>query len=224
MSNWQFFKKILQETKRGKGSGRILFNLLMDGRKFGGKILDIGGGKDRSSVYRFLKLEPGAVVKKADINLDFQPDYLVNMEKDTIPAPDNYFDNIFSFSLIEHLASHEHMLKEVYRLLKPGGTFAAGMPFLANFHPDPHDYVRFSKEKIELVLKEAGFKNIKIEEVGRGPFTASWYLLEFIFPWWLRLVFMPLVLSLDYLLQKIKPKINFKERYPTGYYFEAKKI
>ncbi|MDB2676319.1 class I SAM-dependent methyltransferase [Amylibacter sp.] len=52
---------------------------------------------------------PHATIKQADI------------ENDGLPYPDNYFDVVFSKSVIEHFHNPDIMIKEVFRCLKPGG-------------------------------------------------------------------------------------------------------
>ncbi|TSD02223.1 MAG: methylase involved in ubiquinone/menaquinone biosynthesi [Parcubacteria group bacterium Athens0714_24] len=217
------FKIFIRETWRGKDLGRILANLELQKKECFGKILDIGGGKGRASHYRFLKLDKNAVVKKADINPDYHPDFLLNIETDKIPTADGTFDFVFALSIIEHLADCSNLFNEARRVLVPAGKFIGAAPFLLQVHPDPHDYVRFTREKLEIIFREAGFKEIKIVSLGRGPFTAAYQLLEFIFPRISRMAVVPVVLFLDKLLQKIKPGIDFKEKYPLGYIFELKR-
>ena len=53
------------------------------------------------------KFCPDAQIKKADI------------ENDGLPYPENYFDVVFSKSVIEHFHNPDIMIKEIYRCLKP---------------------------------------------------------------------------------------------------------
>lgn len=45
-----------------------------------------------------------------------------------LPYADQSFDLVASFSMFEHLDRYEHALREVTRVLKPGGLFLLGMP------------------------------------------------------------------------------------------------
>jgi ubiquinone/menaquinone biosynthesis C-methylase UbiE len=47
---------------------------------------------------------------------------VVNAEEG-LPFPDNSFDHIYSFGVIHHTPNPENIAKEIYRVLRPGGTF-----------------------------------------------------------------------------------------------------
>jgi len=52
---------------------------------------------------------------------------------DTVPEPAASFDFVFSNSVLEHIKHIENVIKEVARLLKPGGVFIFTVPS-ADFH------------------------------------------------------------------------------------------
>ncbi len=45
----------------------------------------------------------------------------VDVDYSDIPLQDNYCDAIFCGEVIEHLLNVQHLLSEIYRVLKPGG-------------------------------------------------------------------------------------------------------
>jgi len=94
-----------------------------------GKILDFGCGEGF-----FAKLVFGKY--KIDIGLDLFNNKRIEEAKkekiykkiilydgDTIPYPDNSFDTIISNCVLEHIPNIGFSLKEIYRVLKPGGYF-----------------------------------------------------------------------------------------------------
>ncbi len=216
-------KIFIKETLRGKSVGRILVNLEFRKKEYGGDILDIGSG-NQPSFYRFLNISQTAKIKTVDISPECHPDFILDMEKDKIPVSDFSFNAVFAFSIIEHLSDYHNLLDETYRVLKPKGKFLCIAPFLINVHPDPHDYTRFTKEKLEMILKEAGFEKNKITAVGFGPFVAAYYLVEFTIPTKILKLFASVIaISLDKIIQKIKPDIDFKERFVLCYIIESEK-
>lgn len=50
------------------------------------------------------------------------------VEQSPLPFPDDHFDTVLSFQVIEHVPSVENYLAEIRRVLKPGGTFICATP------------------------------------------------------------------------------------------------
>ena len=50
------------------------------------------------------------------------------VELSPLPFPDNNFDTVLSFQVIEHVPSVANYLAEIRRVLKPGGTFVCATP------------------------------------------------------------------------------------------------
>ena len=73
------------------------------------------------------------------------------------------------------------------------------------------------------ILSGAGFGEIEIRPIGRGPFVAAYSLSEIIWPRWIKIILGPMMIFFDYLLRLVKPKINWQARFPLAYLFVAKK-
>jgi|GEM_PF-327637 len=213
----------IAEIWRKKDMERTLVNIALRKKEIYGKILDIGSGKARASHYRFLKIIKWARLKTADISASSEPDFVLNIEREPIPAPDSSYDFVLAFNLLEHLSKRENLLSETRRILKSGGKIIGSVPFLMDVHPDPRDYFRFSKEQLRIIFTDAGFKNVKIDAIGRGPFLAGYYQIDFLVPRIIKFLVLPIVFLLDAMLQKIKPQADFREKYPLAYIFEAEK-
>lgn len=73
--------------------------------------------------------------------------FCVDLDKEDLTFSDNFFDAVYCAEVIEHLFDPDHLLSEVNRVLKRGGTACittpnlAGWPnrlaLLAGFHPYP---------------------------------------------------------------------------------------
>ena len=83
-----------------------------------------------------------------------------------IPFPDQEFDIVFCTEVMEHVPEPALFLKEIYRVLKPGGVVIMTTPFLVPLHEEPHDYYRYTKHGIHYLLNKTGFRSIEIEPFG----------------------------------------------------------
>lgn len=69
-----------------------------------------------------------------------KPDYLVNLEKDKLPFPDNSVELVVASHIFEHLGEgYFHCLKELYRVCKHGAIIDVTVPHHRNdyFFDDP---------------------------------------------------------------------------------------
>ena len=124
----------------------------------------------------------------------------INLEKKIFHK--KKYDNVVIFNVLEHLSDLKNALKNINLLLNKNGKIFGSTPFIYRIHGAPKDYSRFSKDLIEIALKESKFKNIKIRELGTGPFLASFSLLRGIFKF--IPLFYQLLLILVILFDKIK--------------------
>ncbi len=57
-----------------------------------------------------------------------------NLDRDSVPFPDDHFDVIFAFEVFEHFANPQHALEEIRRVLKPEGIFISSIPATCTYH------------------------------------------------------------------------------------------
>lgn len=57
-------------------------------------------------------------------------------------------------------------MKEIFRVLKPGGLLFLTVPFFWTLHEVPHDEYRYTLFALERHLKNSGFTQIKLEALG----------------------------------------------------------
>ena len=55
----------------------------------------------------------------------------LNIDVEDIPSPDRYYDAVICMEFLEHVYDITHVLKEIKRVLKPGGTALISVPNLA---------------------------------------------------------------------------------------------
>ena len=134
------------------------------------------------------------------------------------------YDNIIIFNVLEHLRNINQPLNNIYFMLKKNGKIYGSTPFLYRIHGAPKDYSRYTKDLIKKELQKKNFKNIKIKELGMGPFLASFSLLRGY------LKFLPIIYHILITLMILLDKILFffmKQDpiiiYPIGYVFSGVK-
>ena len=124
-----------------------------------GRTLDIGcGNKPYEGMFQGLITEYlGCDVVQSDQN---KVDIICEATK--IPLPDKSFDTVFSTQVIEHVEDHQALVKEAFRLLKPGGHFIVSGPMYWHLHEEPYDYFRFTKFGFRYILEKNRFSLIEI--------------------------------------------------------------
>jgi SAM-dependent methyltransferase len=127
-----------------------------------------GYAVDQSAVSR--RYCPEAELKIADI------------ENEGIPYPNDFFDVVYSKSVIEHFYYPEKMMKEIYRVLKPGGLVLTLCPsWEYNYRIYFQDYSHrtpFMLESLSDIQEINGFESIHVEYFRQLPST--WYKYAFI--------------------------------------------
>ncbi|MBN2400221.1 MAG: methyltransferase domain-containing protein [Candidatus Aminicenantes bacterium] len=86
-----------------------------------------------------------------------------------MPIEDDAFDAVLCTQVLEHLEWPRESVKEMYRVLKPGGKLYMTVPMAQNEHQVPHDFFRYTSYGLMSICKHAGFREIKIT-----PFGGLW--------------------------------------------------
>jgi len=136
---------------------------------FKGDLLDIGCGK---MPYKNYLLKNSAITNYVGLDIENALEYDATVIPDftwdgtSMPFKNAQFETAFGTEVLEHCPRPEVILKEVNRVLKPGGVFFFTVPFLWPLHEVPHDEYRYTPFALRRLLKEAGFENIDIKATG----------------------------------------------------------
>lgn len=106
--------------------------------------LSIGGG-------------PGRCGSFTNVNIGPFPNVDVVADAHVLPYADGSVHAIFCEAVIEHLYDPHQAVREMYRVLTPGGRVFAGTPFIYHYHGYPHHYQNFTLQGHENLFQRAGF-------------------------------------------------------------------
>jgi SAM-dependent methyltransferase len=133
--------------------------------KLRGSLLDVGCGEMpyRTCLHPDLSYT-GIDVAEADAFAMRKSDAVVQFDGVSIPFGDASFETILCTEVLEHAAAPEALIAEIERVLKPGGTLLATVPFSARVHYASYDFNRFTKFALSQMF--ASFRDVRIEERG----------------------------------------------------------
>jgi SAM-dependent methyltransferase len=173
--------------------------------RFSGVLLDVGCGKmpyrgllasAPARVERYIGLDvEGGVHGKADMVFDGR----------TIPLADESVDCALATEVLEHCPEPGDLLREIRRVLKPGGFFFFTAPCFWPLHEVPHDYYRYTPFAMRHLLARAGFGQIFVRahagsDASLAQMIGLWLAYRGMRPWKRRalsLLAMPLVRMLN---------------------------
>ncbi len=134
-------------------------------------IVDIGSGDSRHGEL----LDPSNRLYRLDYpqtNQRYRSSPDVYGDACNLPFKTESLDVVFLFEVLEHIASDDQALREIRRVLRPGGRFYASVPFVYPVHDAPNDYRRFTIHGVRLLLNNAGFSPQKEIQHGNSFVTA----------------------------------------------------
>lgn len=208
----------IKQVMAGKSIGRILFNKKVSEccRAISGRVIDLGGGVAPS--YRSL-LPKGIELVTTEVSADKGADIVVDLNK-PLPFESGSIRTFLCFNVVYILEDRVMSLSEMYRALGQGGVLFLSSPFITNEMPEPHDYVRLTKEGLLREFELAGFTDVSALPYGeRG--SAAMYLLDPVFRY--RIIRAPFYLLGVFIDRMLPKKLIDAHPSPIGYFVIAKK-
>lgn len=188
--------------------------------EFSGKVLDLGGSK-KSGYHELF----GGDIKIEVVNIDSKYGFDHNFDlEQAFPLPGGSCDGVMAINTLEHIYNYRQFLAESFRVLKDGGICLIAVPFFVQIHPCPHDYWRYTRETLERLMREAGFKTVEVTAIGTGPGSVlsqvSYNAMRYV-P--LRAISAAVGSCIDMFIGLFKNKTSLREEYPLGYVVRAHK-
>jgi 2-polyprenyl-3-methyl-5-hydroxy-6-metoxy-1,4-benzoquinol methylase len=170
---------------------RLRLAFLLDRVETRSRVLDVGCGEGR-----FAAELAGAGISVVGVDVAEEPlrrarsrhpflDLRIVPAGDIWPLPDASFDVVWAGETIEHVADTAGWLREVRRVLRPGGSLLLSTPAHGRLamlrlalsgrafdtHFDPRtDHLRFyTRRTLRRSLEDAGFADIEVHEAGGPP-------------------------------------------------------
>jgi SAM-dependent methyltransferase len=134
--------------------------------RFHGTVLDIGCG---SMPYKPLLLQPPTRVRQyIGVDLPDSGHGRADVEWDgrALPAQSASVDCAIATEVFEHCPEPEVVMREAWRVLKPGGFLFFTVPFLCPLHCSPNDQYRYTPFALQRHLRQAGFAQIEMKALG----------------------------------------------------------
>ncbi len=146
----------------------------------GSKILDLGCGRGeflRGFIHCGLN---GYGVDQSAMAKSICPEAEIlqsDLENEPLPYNDNYFDVIYSKSVLEHFYYPEKLVMEIYRVVKPGGLVITMVPdwesVYKTFYEDYTHRTPFTVTSLRDIFLIHGYDDVKVEKFRQLPFLWS---------------------------------------------------
>lgn len=204
-----------KQVFRNRTIYRILFSWKIQEHcsDIAGDILDIGGGKNPT--YRQY-LSKDVQLLRAEPSKEKNPDVVLDMNSPKWEL-ERTFSTIFCHNTLYIAHDPVKVLQNMHEALSTKGTLYLTTPFIFRESPEPDDLHRFTRQKLELMLKQSGFDNVVIEPFGNN-FSSALYL---VYPFLYFRVVKYIAYGLGLLCDRLVPK---GMSVPLGYFVIVKKV
>ena len=94
---------------------------------------------------------------------------------DAVPVRDQSIDVVLCTEVLEHVSNIEGAVREIFRVLRPGGYALITVPFLYPTHESPYDFQRLTYIGLDGLVRRHGLVVVDAAAQG-GPLTlaSSW--------------------------------------------------
>jgi len=119
-------------------------------------VLEIGCGHyDHRSYFRNVDL------LRLDIDAGHGPSVVGDAHE--MPLRDGGVDVVLALSVLEHVHDPYQCVRDIYRIMRPGGRVLVWVPFFFGVHAFPGDVSRFTEEGLRIVFERAGFDVVRTD-------------------------------------------------------------
>jgi SAM-dependent methyltransferase len=135
-----------------------------------GHLLDAGcGSRDISA-----SLHRGGVRRITRYDLESDEPGVVIGPLEEMPFEEATFDSALCNAVLEHVADAERSIREIARVVRPGGHIVVAVPFLQPYHPCPGDFRRYTADGLAQLGRGAGLEVVAVLPVHSFAQTIGW--------------------------------------------------
>ncbi|MHB8470409.1 MAG: class I SAM-dependent methyltransferase [Gaiellaceae bacterium] len=128
----------------------------------GARVLDVGCGDRRNDAL----LAGAAAIVGFDVPGNVRAD--VHGSIDAIPVEDGSFDIVLCLQVLEHVRNPAAAVRELRRVVRPGGRVLCSTHGVYPFHPNPDDLWRWTHDGLERLFRDNGDWSLVAVRPGAG--------------------------------------------------------
>jgi SAM-dependent methyltransferase len=128
-----------------------------------GRLLDVGCGERPFECYR-----PPAVTAWTGLDVPENAGADVHGYAESMPIADDSFDFVLCTEVLEHVSEPAQVIKEVARVVRPGGHVFLTTPLYWPLHEEPYDFFRFTPHGLRHLFEKAGLEIVRMDPMATG--------------------------------------------------------
>jgi SAM-dependent methyltransferase len=146
-----------------------------------GTLVDVGSGAQpfRDLIHadvRYIAVD----IADAETQFGYRTPDTRYFDGSVLPVADKASDAVLCTETLEHVPDTVPFVRELARILAPGGQLILTVPFAARWHFVPHDYWRFTPAALTKLLCAADFQDVRIYARGGALTVAAYKVLGYV--------------------------------------------
>jgi SAM-dependent methyltransferase len=128
----------------------------------------LGCGSNPYKIY-----QPPQVAEWIGFDVPGNPEAEIHGYGDALPFVEESFDTVLCTEVLEHVADPGAVVREMARVLKPGGYVITTTPLYFPIHEAPYDFFRYTPYGLRYLFERAGFKIVELRSMATGSRLVS---------------------------------------------------